>query len=296
MDTPKAATQQSHAKPKSGMIWLASYPKSGNTWTRAYLSNLAAILEGDIEGVDVNSIGRFSVGENFTQFYRNRLGFEPTGSEEHRKLIASLRHAVQQEIVDSFEGLVFAKTHNALVIDRGHSIINFAVTSGAIYILRNPLDVAISLSHHMNKTIDQAIDTMASPDLESAVNEKRVHEVWGSWSQHVLSWTRKPHPAIYVMRFEDMLDRPETTFGALAEHLLLGATPAQVKQAISRSSFENLKSQEAKAGFKEKPEHAKSFFREGRAGQWREILSRAQIDRIVKDHGEQMARFGYLPH
>ena len=116
MDTPKAATQQSHAKPKSGMIWLASYPKSGNTWTRAYLSNLAAILEGDIEGVDVNSIGRFSVGENFTQFYRNRLGFEPTGSEEHRKLIASLRHAVQQEIVDSFEGLVFAKTHNALVM------------------------------------------------------------------------------------------------------------------------------------------------------------------------------------
>ena len=31
------------------------------------------------------------------------------------------------------------KTHQALVVDRGHITINFAVTSGAIYIVRNPL-------------------------------------------------------------------------------------------------------------------------------------------------------------
>jgi hypothetical protein len=45
----------------------------------------------------------------------------------------------------------------------------------------------------------------------------------------------------------------------------------------------------------EKPEHAQRFFREGRAGQWKDILSAEQIDRIVSDHREQMARFGYLP-
>lgn len=295
MTTPPAATQQISPQPKSGLVWLASYPKSGNTWTRAFLSNVAAILEGDEQPLDVNSIGRFTIGENFTQFYKDRLGFVPTGSEEHRKQIAALRHAVQQEIADQFEGLVFVKTHNALVIDRGHSIVNFAVTSGAIYIVRNPLDVAISLSHHMNKTIDQAIETMGSPDVESQVNEKRVHEFWGSWSQHVMSWTRKPHRAIYVMRYEDMLSDPEKTFGNLADHLLLGPTPAQVRQAIERSSFANLKSQEEKEGFKEKPEHAERFFREGRAGQWKEILTPAQVDRIVKDHSEQMKRFGYLP-
>ena len=38
-----------------------------------------------------------------------------------------------------------------------------------------------------------------------------------------------------------------------------------------------------------------NFFREGRAGQWKEVLTQAQVDRIVRDHGEQMARFGYLP-
>jgi hypothetical protein len=295
MPMPSTDAQQANAKPKSGLVWLASYPKSGNTWTRAFLSNLASIIEGEWEEIDVNSIGRFSFGENLTGFYKDRLGFEPTGSEEHRKQIAALRHAAQQDLVDRFEGLVFVKTHNALIFDRGHSLINFAVTAGAIYIVRNPLDVAISLAHHINSTIDQAIETMGSPDMESGVGERMIHDVWSSWSKHVMSWTRKPYRAIYVMRYEDMLNDPERTFGALARHLLLRPTAAQLSQAIDRSSFEKLRSQEEMVGFKEKPDHAERFFREGRAGQWRETLTPTQIDRIVRDHGEQMARFGYLP-
>jgi hypothetical protein len=30
-------------------------------------------------------------------------------------------------------------------------------------------------------------------------------------------------------------------------------------------------------------------------GQWKDVLTPAQIKRIVDAHGEQMARFGYLP-
>jgi hypothetical protein len=39
---------------------------------------------------------------------------------------------------------------------------------------------------------------------------------------------------------------------------------------------------------------AERFFREGRAGQWRERLAPAQIECIVRDHGAQMKHFGYL--
>lgn len=292
MTTP-AIKATENPEPKSGLVWLASYPKSGNTWTRAFLSNLAAIMAGERDELDVNAINRFSVGENFTQLYEDRLGFKPT--QKHHKEIAALRHEIQQWIAEQFEGLVFVKTHNGLVIDHGQSIINFAVTSGAIYIIRNPLDVAISLSHHMDKTIDESIKTMGTPDIETPVNDKRVHEIWGSWSQNVESWTRKPHPTIYIMRYEDMLSDPQKTFGNLARHLLLNPTPAQLALAIERTSFNRLKNQEEQEGFKEKPEKVERFFREGRAGQWKEILTPAQVDRIVIDHGEQMKRFGYLP-
>ena len=279
--------------PNSGIVWLASYPKSGNTWTRAFLSNLVTVMAGEEEKLDVNSINRFSLGENFTHFYKEVCGFEPK-PDDHRK-IAENRHRVQEVIADQFEGLIFCKTHNALVIDRGQSIINFAVTSGAIYIVRNPLDVAISLAHHIGKSIDQAISVMATQDVETPINETRVHEVWGSWSQHVDSWTRNSHPAIYVMRYEDMLNESEKTFGALAHHLLLNPTADELALALKRSSFESLRDQEDKSGFQEKSMHADRFFREGRADQWKNVLSPQQVDAIVKAHGEQMKKFDYLP-
>jgi hypothetical protein len=287
------ASPGNKAVPRSGLVWLASYPKSGNTWTRAFLSNLAAILAGESAELDVNSIGRFSAGENFSALYEDLLGFKPT--ESHRKEIAALRHDVQRSIADGYDGLVFVKTHNGLVLDHGRPIVNFAVTSGAIYIVRNPLDVAISFSHHLGMTLDEAIATMGTPDVTTPVNDERVYEIWGSWSQHVESWTRKPHHAIYVMRYEDMLSDPQKTFGGLARHLLLDATPAQIDLAIERSSFAKLQEQEEKTGFMEASKKAERFFREGRAGQWKEVLTPAQVDRVVKDHREQMGRFGYLP-
>jgi hypothetical protein len=291
--TRQSLNAKQAAEHKPGLVWLASYPKSGNTWTRAFLSNLASIIAGERDELDINAINRFTIGENFIQFYEQRLGFTPT--EKHRKEIAALRHEVQQWIADQFDGLVFVKTHNGLVMDQGRSIINFAVTSGAIYIVRNPLDVAISLAHHLGGTIDEAIETMASRNTQTPINEKRVYEIWGSWSRHVESWTRKPHPAIYIMRYEDMLSAPAKTFGRLARHFLLNPRPEQLALAIERSSFANLRSQEEKEGFQEKSEKADRFFREGRAGQWKEVLSTKQIERIVHDHGTQMDRFGYLP-
>jgi hypothetical protein len=105
-----------------------------------------------------------------------------------------------------------------------------------------------------------------------------------------------PHRALYVMRYEDMLADSAKAFGALARHLLLNPTPAQLETAIERSSFEKLQAQEKEKGFRERPDRAtQNFFREGRVGQWKEVLTQAQIDRIVNDHGEQMQRFGYLP-
>lgn len=281
------------AQSKSGLIWLASYPKSGNTWARIFLSNLAAIMAGESEKLELNTIARFSHSADFQRYFEEILGFKPTA--RHCNEIAAARQKVQQKIADTYEGLIFLKTHNALVNDRGHSVVNFAVTSGAVYIVRNPLDVAISLAHHGGITIDEAIQTMASEDSESRVDDKLVNEIWSSWSRHVSSWTRKPHPAIRVMRYEDMLADPLSSFTALAQHLRLDATPAQLALAVERSSFENLQGEEERAGFVERPQQAERFFREGRVGQWREVLTQQQIERVVAAHREQMARFGYWP-
>jgi hypothetical protein len=289
------AAEESPSKPAiTGILWLASYPKSGNTWTRNFLHNLLNILEGTDEGnqQNINGMNEFTAWEISARHYAKYL--DKPVKDCTREEIASVRPKVQQDIADGTDGLAMVKTHHALVMDRGAPTINFAATSGAVYIVRNPLDVAISFSHHMSTTVDMAIEEMAFEDLETPMGENAVYEVYGSWSQHVESWTRKSNRAIYVMRYENMLADPFHTFGGLARHLLMNPTDAQLNLAIERSSFESLKKQEEEHGFNEKPEHAERFFREGKSGQWHEGLTRRQVRRIVHDHHVQMARFGYL--
>jgi hypothetical protein len=284
---------QARPQPRSGLVWLASYPRSGNTWTRAFLHNLFKGMSGEAGTQNINELNRFTAAVNGRELYAETLGFRP--ADEHRDQIAAARHEVQRRTAEQFEGLIFTKTHQALLVDRGSTTINFAVTAGAIYIVRNPLDVAISYAHHLGRSLDETIAVMGRANAEIPVTETQVHEVVGSWSQHVLSWTHKPHQAIYVMRYEDMLATPERTFGGLARHLLLSPTPGQLPDAIERASFALLRAQEDSEGFQERPSQTGRFFREGRAGQWQDILTKEQVARIVKDHGPQMARFGYLP-
>jgi hypothetical protein len=75
----------------------------------------------------------------------------------------------------------------------------------------------------------------------------------------------------------------------------MSPTQDQLARAIELSSFERLQKKEEETGFKMKPKAAEKFFRKGQVGEWKEVLTPEQIQRIIKDHSQQMARFGYLP-
>lgn len=276
-----------------GIVWLASYPKSGNTWTRAFLHNLLNVMKGEGSGAqDINRMTEYTVWDISGEAFRKALGKAPDAAS--RDEVAAARPKVQATIADEAGGLMFVKTHNALVMDRGHPTINLGVTSGVVYIVRNPLDVAISFSHHMGATLDEAIERMGIKGYETSGSKRSAFEIYGSWSENVFSWTRRPNRALYIMRYEDMHNEPTKTFGALARHLLINPNQAQLKHAIELSSFKEMQHQEEEAGYREKPKTADKFFRKGEVGEWKEVLSGAQVERIRKVHGEQMRRFGYL--
>ncbi len=272
-----------------GLIWLASYPKSGNTWTRAFLHNF--IRQGDATH-DINDMTSLTSTDNVPAWYTDFIAKprEQWTPED----IAQARPKAHQLIHDSSEGYVFLKTHGALVAHLGIPMITMSLTAGALYIVRNPLDVAISYSHHMDTSIDETIALMGKQGRWIDTHEKGVYQIMGSWSENVASWTSKPNRSLFVMRYEDMLHQPFDAFGELAQWLQLPNDPARLRTAVELSSFDALKRQEAAKGFKEKPESAETFFREGKAGQWQSILTRNQMRRILHDHGEQMRRFGYF--
>lgn len=51
---------------------------------------------------------------------------------------------------------------------------------------------------------------------------------------------------------------------------------------------------ETQSGFREKPVHSDSFFREGKIGAGRDALTQEQTELIVTKHKAVMQRFGYL--
>ena len=80
------------------------------------------------------------------------------------------------------------KTHLCLGNDHRYPTINLDATLAAIYIVRNPLDVAISYAHHSDRGVDSIILHMAMPGLKTKGKERRAYDAMGSWSQHVASW------------------------------------------------------------------------------------------------------------
>src|SRR5690348_6276843 len=128
-----------------GLVWLASYPKSGNTWTRHFLHSL--IRPGD-KSHDINAMNSLTTGDSAALWYKPFL--EKPVEESSEEEIAAARPRAVKRIAESTERLVFVKTHNALVNHHGTPMIEPAVTAGAIYIVRNPLDVAISYARFMS--------------------------------------------------------------------------------------------------------------------------------------------------
>jgi len=63
---------------------------------------------------------------------------------------------------------------------------------------------------------------------------------------------------------------------------------------LDQCRFERLQEKERERGFRERLPKAKVFFREGRAGSWRDKLTDDLVTRVLSDHGEVMRRFHYL--
>jgi hypothetical protein len=273
-----------------GILWLASYPKSGNTWMRAFLANL--ILDAP-EPLPLKRIGEVCPSEPTEIWFRPFV--EGKVSDLPPKEVAALRVKAQERAVSMNKNVIPMKTHSYLGEDHGHPIISMKATYGAVYIIRDPRDVAISAADHFGRTVDEVIEMMADSFATcAAMPGTIVHELQSSWSNHVESWTKWNHPGIFVVRYEDLLADPHDQLGRVARHFGIANDNARIRKAVEFSSFKQLQQLEAAQGFVERSIHSERFFRAGRSGGWQEKLTPAQVKRIESDHTEQMKRFGYL--
>ena len=272
-----------------GIIWLASYPKSGNTWLRLYLANLFA---NPTQPFDINALPGFTFGEHRGDFYERVAGRRlSTLSDEE---INRLRPRVHRMLARSRPETLFVKTHAAIDVLDNVPTITPDVTEGGIYVVRNPLDVAVSYAHHLSVPLDEAVSHMGIATNRLATVDQFAFQWLGTWSGHASSWLNAPGLRLHVMRYEDMLAKPEQAFGALNAFLGLNPGRERLRKAIRFASFDTVARQERQRGFIERSKVTDRFFRRGKVGAWRDELSEAQVSKLIADHREVMRRVDYI--
>jgi hypothetical protein len=277
-----------------GIVWQASYPKSGNTWFRTFLTNFLrdADAPASINALDGGPIA--SARRPFDE----AVGYD--SGELSPDEIDLLRPEVYTQQAREARETVYSKIHDAYTfLPDGRPLVPPEATACALYFVRNPLDVAVSLAHHNgHDRFDRTIQHLSTADycfcVTDATEHNQLRQRLLSWGDHAASWADAPGLRVLVLRYEDMKLRPGDTFGQAIRFLGLPDDPARVKKAVAFSDFDELRRQEEKSGFGEKTARAKSFFRKGEIGSWREALTPEQADKIVADHRAAMRRFGYL--
>lgn len=277
---------------KKNIIWLASYPKSGNTWIRIFLANY---LSNSNQPIDVNNIDVSTISSARADFdtFSGVLSSDLTADE-----IDLFRPDIYKNIAESEDNVVFIKTHDANHTNTNNiPLFPEEVTLGVVHIIRNPLSVVPSYAHHFSFSIDEAIDALNNDEnkLSFSIKKltKQLRQQLFSWNQHFESWQQTKSPYLLI-RYEDLKVNPYETFKQLLLFIYKEVDEERLKKAIVFSDFKQLKSQEQKASFKEKPIKSESFFRKGNLDSWKEELTEKQAQQIIKNHKKIMCDLNYL--
>jgi aryl sulfotransferase len=271
--------------------WLASYPKSGNTWLRAVLSAWQG--EGP---VDINRLAGGAIASAREPFDVS-LGI--ASSDLTHEEVELLRPRVDEILSAHAPGALLRKVHDALFAGPATApAVSIGATRSALYMVRDPRDVAVSLARHLGRTVEWAAERMRNPAAAVAADPaelaEQLRQRLGTWSDHVRGWVDEAPFPVHVVRYEDCLDDPMATFGAALEFAGLGPVdPERLAGAVARAAFERLRDAEENGGFRERSAAAERFFRRGQAGAWRDEMPPEVAAGMLAEHREIMARFKY---
>ena len=275
------------------IVWIASFPKSGNTWLRAFL---CSYLYMNLESKTFD----FGLLKNILRFPSTKkykdIGVVPKSFED----VAKNWIAVQEKI-NSNKKINFLKTHNAFGGLKNCPFTNKANTLGAIYLVRDPRDVLISYSRHLEKSIDETLELVLEDDHKGWLNEYKkdvIGEIRGSWAQNYNSWKNFYLTEKIIIRYEDLIKDPFNNFSNIIRYLnkLFGLeiNDEKIKKCIEITDFNKLKKLEMKTGFVENYSKKELFFNQGKSKQWQDILDEKTVLKLEKKFKKEMQELKYI--
>ena len=281
-------------------IWLASYPKSGNTLVRSMLAAYFFSKDGVYNFDLIKNIRQFP---NITLF--ERMGIDVSKEEEVIK-----NYIKVQETLNKKNSIQFLKTHSYLFNINNYPFTDLNNTLGAIYIVRDPRNVVLSLANHMGLSTDDAAKSMIENfkfggDLNSNKTERTLLYM-GTWNGNYNSWKPFKNQRRYLLiKYEDIINNRDLVFRKIIKFIYeLNKTKfiidqKKFKNVIETTDFKQMQKLEEEKGFDEAKIHPKTgkkikFFNLGPKNDWNKILDKTTREKIEKNFKKEMKELGYL--
>ena len=272
------------------ILWLSSYPKSGNTWARIFLTNyLFEETEDPFKNLD--KIGSYPRKEYFN--FLEEKDFESLKNIEQN----FKQYIISQEKINLNGELNLLKSHSYCGVLNGNNFSNTDNTAGFIYFVRDPRSVAISLSHHMNQSLEKSVDMMLNKNQFMQPDDSDgLLEFFSSWKINYLSWKNSKYPKL-IIKYEELKKDPFDTFKKILNFISrfkkIEIDDEKIHKTIKKCEFKNLQNQEKKKGFKER-KGKDLFFRKGEIDEWKDKLPNSLNELIKKNFNSEMQELGYF--
>lgn len=268
------------------IFWIASYPCSGNTWLRLFVMHLlqeVGVIED--QSATLGDLGGLIPWDIHPSLYSEVTGkdFADLSAAE----ISKARLKVHDLLLAKAQNNLFVKTHAANGKINGHRSFDASMIWGAAYLVRNPLDIAVSLAERLGVSQEHVVRTMSTPGYVHVGTDRGAVEPYGSWSENFSGWVQSGQQNLTLMRFEDLISDPAGQLENLRAHLGVEASKAQMETVFAKlGSLDEVTIARAAA---------KGDFLEARkAGRWRTELDPRLVREVVKGHAIAMDQCRYL--
>lgn len=192
--------------------WLASFPKSGNTWVRFLLYHY---FYGDI----ANSA---DLGKRIPDI--------------HAGDFARASSSTRTQLVKTHWGISPQMPH----IDR---------TAGAIYIVRHPRDVLLSMLNYYRLREPSAKWTdehFVRLFIQNGADPGSLRNGFGTWEDNVLSWLSQRRFPLLVVRYEDMKADTAAELRRMVAFLGEACDESKIQASVAACTFDRMRELEAR--------------------------------------------------